>query len=128
MFRVAEMHLIVAEAYARSGKFVDAATEVEKIKKARTFKGSVTKPTYNSQQEALKGILEERRIELAFEGHRYIDLKRLAQSAGVKMDRNVNDDTPNEAKNLENNSHKYTLPIPAAEITGNGGIQQNRGY
>ncbi|RTZ49596.1 RagB/SusD family nutrient uptake outer membrane protein [Chryseobacterium arthrosphaerae] len=38
---------------------------------------------------AYADILKERRVELALEGHRYLDLKRLAVAANVSMDRTL---------------------------------------
>lgn len=129
LFRAAEMYLIIAEAEAEAGNHEEAADWVKKVRNARNYLGPVDLPSYGSKQDALKDILKERRMELAFEGHRLIDLKRLAARAGVTMDRNIGDDHSGQAlRNLPNGSHLYTLPIPSAEIAGNKNIKQNNGY
>ena len=127
IFRLSEMYFILAEAEARLGNINKAQILVQEVRAARNYLGLATTPTYATMQEALKDILKERRIELALEGHRYIDLKRLAVDAGVSMDRNTTDDIV-EVRNLENGSHIYTLPIPLSEMSANSKVVQNPGY
>ena len=73
----------------------------------------------------------ERRKELAFEGHRYIDLKRLGADAGVPgTDRDATDGANSNAispLNILLGDYRFTLPIPQAEININPLIQ-NPGY
>ena len=88
IFRLSEMYLILAEAAAAQDKLVDAATYIKKIRDARTYSGTATKPVYANKVEALKDVLKERRVELCLEGHRYVDLRRLGETAGVSIDRN----------------------------------------
>lgn len=128
IFRLSEMYFILAEVAAINGELENAKNYIQKIREARNYLGSATTPNYTSTQEALKDILLERRVELAFEGHRYIDLKRIASKAGVTMDRNEADDIVSGLKNLENGSYKYTLPLPASEFAGNKNVKQNSGY
>jgi hypothetical protein len=131
VFRLSEMYFILAEAAVEAGDFAGAANYIQQVRVARAFTGTPTTPAYTSKQVAYRDILKERRIELALEGHRYIDLKRLAATAGVTMDRNADDDIEGfVSQNLPNGSYKYTLPIPLAEMTANTGIagQQNPGY
>lgn len=129
VFRLSEMKFILAETAVEEGNFTQAATYINDVRTARRYSGTATTPVYTNKQTAYADILKERRIELALEGHRYIDLKRLATTAGVTMDRNADDDYVT-VSNLPNNSYKYTLPIPLAEITGNPAMagQQNPGY
>ena len=127
VFRLAEMYLIAAEAEAQTGSLAQANKLVQAVREARNYLGKAVTPAYASKQDALKDILKERRIELALEGHRFIDLKRLAKDAGVTMDRNATDDIV-AVQNLENGSYKYTLPIPLSELSANPNAQQNPGY
>lgn len=127
VFRLSEMYFIAAEAEARLGNLAKANELVQAVRVARNYLGTATTPTYAGTQAALADILKERRLELALEGHRFIDLKRLAVDAGVSMDRNATDDIV-EVQNLENGSYKYTLPIPLAEISANPTVEQNPGY
>lgn len=125
IFRLSEMYFILAECAAQEGNFAAAAGYIAAVRTARGV--TTATPVYTTKQEALRDILKERRVELSLEGHRYIDLKRLATAAGVTMDRNKTDDDV-AVSNLPNDSYKYTLPIPLAEKTANPLIQQNPGY
>lgn len=129
MFRISEMYLILAEAAAQSN-LTQAADYVRQVRQARVYSGTVTAPVYATKIDALRDILKERRVELVLEGHRYIDLKRLGQEAGVGIDRNTNDDWVSSSTplTLSVTDYRFTLPIPASEIAGNPGIQQNQGY
>lgn len=127
IFRLSEMYFILAEAEIASNNLSSAQAAIQAVRVARNYNGSAITPTYGNTQTAYADILKERRIELGLEGHRYIDLKRLAVQAGVTMDRNSTDDIIPVA-NLANGSYKYTLPIPFTEIAANPNIQQNPGY
>jgi len=127
VFRLSEMYFIVAEAEVSANNLSAAQTLIQQVRAARNYLGTATTPSYTSSQAAYADILKERRIELALEGHRYIDLKRLATQAGVTMDRNPTDDLVT-VTNLQNGSYKYTLPIPINEISANPNVQQNPGY
>jgi len=132
LFRVTEMYLILAEC-AANGTPTDlagAATIIRNIRQARVMSGTVTLPVYTTVTQALTDILRERRIELSFEGHRFIDLKRLGAAANVSIDRNSADDRINSSTplTLSLTDYRWTLPIPVSEINGNPGIQQNPGY
>lgn len=130
VIRLSEMYFILAECEVEANNFPAAANAVQEVRNARFYANVPATPTYTSAQQAYVDILKERRIELALEGHRYIDLKRLATKAGVTMDRDLNNDDNVPTSNLPNNSYKYTLPIPLAEISANQGMkgQQNPGY
>lgn len=126
IFRISEMKLILAECEVPTS-LTNAQSLVNEVRVARNYLGLATTPVYATQTEAYADILKERRVELAFEGHRYIDLKRLATKAGVTMDRNATDDII-AVTNLPNNSYKYTLPIPLSETSANPNAQQNPNY
>ncbi|MHA4811442.1 RagB/SusD family nutrient uptake outer membrane protein [Flavitalea flava] len=76
MFRLAEMYLNRAEAEAKSGQAGPALNDVDLIRSNRGLQGSL----YNGQVPAgstlLDVVLKERRLELAFEGHRPFDVYR----------------------------------------------------
>lgn len=127
VFRLSEMYFILAEAEVAANNLSGAQALVQQVRAARNYLGTATTPIYSTAQAAYADILKERRIELGLEGHRYIDLKRLAAQAGVSMDRNATDDMVT-VTNLPNGSYKYTLPIPIKEISANPNCQQNPGY
>jgi len=156
IFRVADILLAMAEARAAQGQITSASTEpddlignyssvysiIYNIRAHRTrsvkenFSDSdyskVTMPTFSDQRSAYEAILNERRVELAFEGHRYLDMKRLGVKAGSQgFTRYSKDCVVNGACNLPVNSHKMTLPIPVGEMNGNNSLttdSQNPGY
>lgn len=130
VIRLSEMYLILAECEVEANNLGAAATNVQAIRNARFYANVPATPTYGNAQQAYADIMKERRIELALEGHRYVDLKRLAAKAGVTMDRNLEWDDTVATTNLPNDSYKYTLPIPLAEMSANPGLkgQQNPGY
>lgn len=128
VFRMSEMLLLKAECRANANDFTGVATEINKIRTARFGSAANNIATPGSAQEAWAAILDERRIELAFEGFRYIDIKRLGQLAGKGIDRNETDFAFNGALTLDLNDHRWTLPIPRVEQSANPNIQQNPGY
>jgi hypothetical protein len=135
VMRISEIYLIKAECRAAASDLLGTATAIDAIRDARYGSDQVA-PVYANVTAAWKGVLDERRLELAFEGHRYIDIKRLGTLAGISgVDRDPMDYNTNglnipggDPANLPLTSHKWALPIPQAEINGNGGIQQNAGY
>jgi len=132
--RLSEMYFISAEAKVAAANLSGAAADLKVILDAR-FPTAQPAPVFASAQAAWKGILDERRKELSFEGFRFIDLKRLGTLAGASLDRDPADyasaswNIPGaNPTNLPLTSYKYALPIPQAELNANGGIQQNTGY
>lgn len=106
VIRLAELYLTRAEANARLGTAV-GATPAEDLNLIRTRVGlaPIEAPTVDD-------IIRERFLELAFEGHRIHDLKRLQLSAdGFAYDAN-----------------ELVFPIPQREIDANENLQQNEGY
>ncbi|AZA84822.1 hypothetical protein C1637_18755 [Chryseobacterium lactis] len=134
IMRISEMYLIKAEARANAGDLAGVGLVLKSILDARL--GTVqTAPLYTNIQAAWAGILKERRLELAYEGHRYIDIKRLGTLANVTIDRDPADYSSSSSNfpaanpvNLPNSSYKFALPIPQDELNANPGIVQNVGY
>jgi len=133
VFRTSEMYFIKAECRVRANDLSGAATLIQQVRQARNYiaAGVVPTPVYGTNTAALADILLERRKELAFEGHRYIDLKRLGTDAGVtSTDRYPQDSVNASATNPSNitvTDYRFTLPIPQSEINVNP-LTQNTGY
>ena len=135
LMRLSEVYLIKAEARVKANDLVGAATAIKSILDRR-FPIAQSLPVYATNTAAWKAILDQRRLELAFEGHRFIDLKRLGVLAGVSgVDRDAADYTSSSANypaanpsNFPINSAKFALPIPQDELNSNSVIQQNPGY
>jgi hypothetical protein len=75
MFRLAELYLIRAEAEAKTGATAAALDDVNMIRKNRGLEGSLI-TTVPSGSTLLDVVLNEKRIEMAFEGHRTYDVFR----------------------------------------------------
>jgi hypothetical protein len=94
----------------------------------------------NTQSKMRDLIRRERRVELAFEGHRYWDVRRwmIADQAiggkltGVDVIKNSNGTftyTPNVVETRTWNNRLYFYPIPQTEVSKSGGvIVQNKGW
>ena len=112
--RLADVILLYAEALNENG--ASASTVLPLLDDIRTRAGlnSLT-GTVSSQADVRQAILDERRLELAFEGHRWFDLVRTG-TVDAEMGETVN-------------SNYYVFPIPISEILATDGvITQNPGY
>ncbi|NIF04454.1 RagB/SusD family nutrient uptake outer membrane protein [Chryseobacterium sp. Tr-659] len=134
IMRISEMYFIKAEARAEAGDLAGVGLALKSVLDAR-FGAAQIVPVYVNATAAWADILKERRLELAYEGHRFIDIKRLATKANVTIDRDPADYSSSSSNypaanpaNLPNNSYKFALPIPQDELNANPGIVQNPGY
>jgi starch-binding outer membrane protein, SusD/RagB family len=121
--RLAEMHLVMAEAYARTpGKETDAQNALYTLAVNRD-------PDYvlstNTGQDLIDEIMVQRRVELWGEGFRFFDLKRL----DLPLDRTV---VPNFVSASVDNvmqvpagDNRWTFSIPIDEIQANPNTSQN---
>lgn len=80
MFRIAEMYLIRAEANAKAGANAAALDDVDMIRKNRGLEASLYNRVVPAGSTALDVVLAEKRIEMAFEGHRSYDVFRNKRS------------------------------------------------
>ncbi|MDB5146918.1 MAG: RagB/SusD family nutrient uptake outer membrane protein [Mucilaginibacter sp.] len=126
IYRYADALLLLAEAKNEQGK--SPLTELNTV---RTRAG--LPPTITADQATLRDIiLHERRVELAFENHRWHDLTRTGKATevmnafGVRLKQQVSYLSP-DAYNVTAN--KLLFPIPQPEVELNPGkMIQNPGY
>jgi starch-binding outer membrane protein, SusD/RagB family len=109
VIRIAELFLIRAEARAQQNKTIEAAADINAIRD----RAGLTATTAVAKEELLLAIENERRIEFAFEPHRWYDLVRTGRAAAVTGVTDVN---------------KYVLPIPIGELNADKALEQNTGY
>lgn len=131
LFRLSEMYFIMAEAAASAGQTGEVANWLNAVQVARSTTGTAAMPTYGSVTDAWGAILDERRKELSFEGHRYIDIKRLGALGNRSIDRSdFDDEQTGMPLTISNTDYRFTLPIPLDEISANPNLatQQNPGY
>ncbi len=131
VFRIAEMYLIAAEAYAQAGNVPEGSKYLNELQ-ANRFEG-FNAETYGNATELMNEVKNERRREMVAEGTRLFDLKRWHM--GVTRTSTQQDDmclfpgsdvTTKLTKSA--NDPKMVLPIPKAEIDANPQIVQNPGY
>lgn len=130
VFRSSEMFLIIVEAKISRNDLTGAATDIKTLRDLRLGKDTQL-PVYANQQEAYAGLLNERRVEFAFEGHRWKDIKRLGVRANQGAERDPIDvATFGMTPRLAPDDFRFTLPIPLVEFNGNPDLrtQQNPGY
>ncbi|MDR6560561.1 MULTISPECIES: RagB/SusD family nutrient uptake outer membrane protein [unclassified Arcicella] len=129
VIRVAEVLLNRAEALAQLNKDADALKDLNTLRASR-YVGFVAADNQEGGN-ALKAEIDlQRRLELAFEGHRFFDIKRkgLAIVRSNWGDRFDGTGTTYGFKTLAAGDPKFQLPIPTNEIRTNANVVQNPGY
>jgi len=109
IIRTAELLLNRAEAYAHLGKIQEALDDLNRVRVRAGLQAFDT----DDAEALLLAIEEERRLEFAFEPHRWFDLVRTGR-AGLVL--SISD--PN----------RFKLPIPAAQLLIDKALVQNPGY
>ena len=127
VFRASEMLFIRAEAAADAGDLATAATMLKELRDAR-YGAAQDVQVFANETEAFGAILDERRLELLYEGHRWVDLKRLGNRGNRAIDRDAKECENLAGCSLPNSDYRFTLPIPLSETTANSGVVQNRDY
>ncbi len=108
VIRLAEMYLTRAECTVRKGGYVAANVRAD-YNNLRTLAGLAPDITSSTDPELLTAIQSERRFELATEGDRYYELRRLKQ----------------QIRSLNFNDKTQLLKIPDSETRANATIEQN---
>jgi hypothetical protein len=109
--RLADVILLYAETLNENGNTSGALVELNKIRTRAGLSNSIA----TTAAEVRQAIQDERRLELAFEGHRWFDLVRTG-TADAELGETIN---PNY----------YLFPVPISEILATDGvITQNPGY
>lgn len=114
-FRLAEVYLLRAEAYLRSGQIYEGLNDINTIRQ----RAGLEKHNLVPESTALQYLMQERRHELFSEhGHRFFDLKRWD-----KLDEVLKLEKPNWQTDYKN------LPLPEKELLLNPNLNpQNDGY
>ena len=123
--RLADILLLKAEALVDQGSFVEAASLVNTIR--TRVKLSVLDGITVSDKDLMEAaVLNERRLELAFEGQRWFDLVRCGKVRDC-----INTLNNRDAGRLSMypiTEDKCILPVPQLQIDQNPLIIQNPGY
>lgn len=123
VFRLAEIYLNRAEARWHRQNYTGAEADLRVIMgRATSQRPGDVQLAYTDPAELLALIKEERRKELAFEGHRIYDITRYKEN----LDRGPGCSSPR--CNLQYPHDLFVLPIPQIELDANPQMQQNPGY
>jgi len=137
--RYAEVLLNYAEASVELDEYGDARDALNQI---RQRAGMPDVPVTESGQELLERVRNERRVELAFEEHRFFDVRRWMIAPDIYengrririIGRLSGDGSYNYEYSVENaddrgwNDRAYFLPIWRDEMNRNENLVQNPGY
>jgi hypothetical protein len=121
LFRTGEMYLIRAEARAESTG--DAAGDLNTLRAARIT--GYTNANFADKPALITAIYAERFKELAFEGHRYYDLRRRNMPIQRLPEDAIN---TSGALTLLPTQAQYALPLPSQELLVNKNTVQNPNY
>jgi starch-binding outer membrane protein, SusD/RagB family len=115
LLRLADIILLQAEAKNELNDLEGARTDLNRIRSRVNLPAN----TATNKEEMREAIANERRLELAFEGHRWFDLKRTGKAIAT-----MNAVNPN----YQVDANKLLWPIPQTEMDRNPNLVQNDGY
>ena len=136
VLRYADVLLMLAEAINEESGPADAYAHVNPIRERADLDplSGLTKDEFRA------AVLQERRMELAFENHRWFDLKRTNTPAEMATILNAYGEVEKAnpttsrggfgftASEYTFNTHEFLFPIPEVEIQLNPELSQNDGY
>lgn len=117
VMRVAELYLIRAEARAEQNKLADGLADLNVLRAAR----GVPAVAAATKQALIDAIMLERRLELAYEGHRFYDQKRRGMAITRPSAVGANATVPYT-------DFRILAPWPQAQVQLNPLLEQNPGY
>jgi starch-binding outer membrane protein, SusD/RagB family len=127
VYRYADVLLLLAECLNEESKTSQALPMLNQVR----ARAGLAATSASSQTDVRSAIARERRVELAFENHRWLDLVRTGQAIpvmtayGAKMKQMYSYIQP-DAYNVT--SDRLVFPIPQSEIDINSLLVQNPGY
>jgi starch-binding outer membrane protein, SusD/RagB family len=132
LLRLADIILLKAEAQNEMGNPAEAANTMNEVR------SRVNLPPISSglsQADMKNAILNERRLELAFEAQRWDDLVRSGEATNVMTSLNeymytCDNGVPSAPIKINYNcdQNHWIMPIPQSEIDANPNLTQNPGY
>jgi len=113
LIRISEIYLNRAEGYARQNQYQQSRNDLNHLRIRRNIG-----ETPASDASLLQEVLLQRRLELAFEGHRFFDLKR----QGMDITR------PEGKPSIPYADFRIVSPISTTEMDVNKKLVNNPGY
>lgn len=120
--KISEAYVIRAEAYARQGNSKEAVNDLNRllVNRIKADQFIALQESDFTQETLLKRVLEERRVELAFDGGlRWFDLRRLGKPALTHVYEN------GLVYHLKQGDLRYVLQIPESEQINSPNIDLN---
>ncbi|RQP17491.1 MAG: RagB/SusD family nutrient uptake outer membrane protein [Parapedobacter sp.] len=114
VIRYADVLLMLAEALNENGKTEEALIHLNRVR----VRAGVPSYSNTEQADLREKIYDERRLELAFEGHRWFDLLRTGRALEVL-----------QSQGMQPHNHVFPIPLSQLQIINNNEILwQNQGY
>jgi starch-binding outer membrane protein, SusD/RagB family len=130
IYRYADALLLLAESLNEQEKSAEALPYLNEVRDRAFGAGAATVTT--TDQDALRDIIEhERRVELAFENHRWHDLVRTGDAVDVMNAHGVllkQQYSYLSSVSYQVNADRLLYPIPQSERELNRDLTQNDGY
>ena len=111
-FRLSEAYLNKAEALARMDNVSEAQATLNELRSKRFATDYDYSLTLSGKEDAIAKAIDERRMELAFEGFRWFDLRRYGCP---KIEHKYTGEPSSETYRLDAGSVSYILPLPKSE-------------
>ncbi|WP_257666176.1 RagB/SusD family nutrient uptake outer membrane protein [Parapedobacter tibetensis] len=130
VYRYADALLLLAEALNEQNKSNEALLFLNEVRD-RAFGAGISPVTITDQDALREAIAHERRVELAFENHRWFDLLRSGKAVevltayGIAQKEKYNYLVP---ASYEVTATRLLYPIPQSERELNPDLTQNPGY
>lgn len=131
ILRLADVLLMLSEAYNENGELTKAVTEFNKVRARSSMPGLNSGSPFlvvSNKVDMQKRISHERKVELGAEGHRYFDLKRWNQLEIVSKDYIEKSIVGDNLVTRGYQTRHQLWPIPGQEIEMNAALTQNPGW
>lgn len=125
MMRLGEIYLLHAEALTMTNQLSEAASYVNKVRTRAGLK-NLPASASASQSAMLDAVLNERRLELSFEGFRFFDLVRHDKAKEVHDSMYAQNSYWQQRTPLTDNT--ILMPVPQVDMDENPSLTQNEGY
>ena len=124
VLRYADVLLMAAEAMNELGYGDNDALKYLNMVRSRSHAAEYSYTELADQAAFRDAVEKERRLELAFENHRWFDLVRTGKALEI-----VNKNDGGSVLTVDAKSHQLLFPIPQSEIDASGNkLVQNQGY